>query len=157
MVEIKDESMTFSGSDKLSWGFVIQRKMSQCVDSEGDLDAYTQHVKELYDCTYTNFYGLNFKKEIDKRMEPLNHLYTVKTKAFLFHYNKWYKSGSRDSYKSIDEISFMDMEAYYFRINRTYWYWHCIFNIIRDIFAENRGLFFGSDDMKFSQQMRDSD
>jgi len=146
MTEIKDESMTFSGSDKLSWGFVIQRKMAQCIDKEGT-DDYSSYVKQLYDCVNTNFYGLDFQKPIERFLDELNKAKDIKVKKFLtsLHYKPI----------SLEETSMFDRVP--FEMDLTTWYWYNIFCCIRDIFAENRGLFFGSDDLKFSQQMKDSD
>ena len=141
-----DENMIFGGSDKLNWGFVIQRKMAQCIDHEGH-DDYPMFVKQLYDCVYTNFYGLDFRKPIDRFVNKLNAEYKHREKEFLA--SLYYRPESIDKTGLFDKVKF--------EIPTLEWYWHSLFECIRDLFAENRGLFFGNEDIRFSRQLKDDE
>jgi len=35
------------------------------------------------------------------------------------------------------------------------WYWESLFAFMRDLFAKNRGMLFGNEDIRFSKQLED--
>jgi len=149
----KDESMTFPWSDKLDWAKEIQRRMSDCISHENDDDNYPDYVKKLYDATYADFFGLDFTQPIDRFLKDLNMKYEVKNTEFFIKFNK--KNRRDRPYRNLDEISYLNEDKQTFVTEVTHWYYYNLFCCIKNIFAQNRGLLFGSEDLRFSKQLKD--
>ena len=148
--DYSDDSMTFPMGDKLNWAIVVQRKLSQCVDHKGQPD-YGNYVLEALDLVNTDFYGINLKAPISKFFKKLNAAYDKMTIGFL---NAYFIEHPRDyPIKSLNDISWLDQQRHDFEEKRSRWYFESIFDCIRDLFAENRGMFTGNDDVRFSRQL----